>query len=229
MQSFSRRDAIRLGALGAGTLLLPGAGLAAADPDQDPHFFLFVVLEGGADPSYMFDARPLSMTRAGKIQNYLGEEPGVWTGSNGAATLATRLVAPLRTFGDHKGSGLALMCELLGGALTGNSCATPGRPFANGMMSIYIDPQRLDPEGMFPPEVVRYMDFVKAARPAPPASETLLPGEPEARTRARRYRGRLRTARSASFHRPNSPRPRCTYTASRPAAAPRRQVARAGQ
>jgi len=92
----------------------------------------------------------------------------------------------LRTFGEHKGSGLALMCELLGGALTGNSCATPGRPCANGMLSIYIDPQRLDPDGMFPPEVVRYVDFVKAAKPAPPASETLLPGEPEARTRAQR-------------------------------------------
>jgi uncharacterized oxidoreductase len=92
----------------------------------------------------------------------------------------------LRTFGDHKGSGLALMCELLGGALTGNSCATPGRPFANGMLSIYIDPQRLDPQGMFPPEVVRYVDFVKGAKPAPPASETMLPGEPEARTRAKR-------------------------------------------
>ena len=41
------------------------------------------------------------MTRAGKIQNYLGEEPGVWTGSNGATTLATRLVAPLRPFSDR--------------------------------------------------------------------------------------------------------------------------------
>ncbi len=92
----------------------------------------------------------------------------------------------LRTFGDHKGSGLALMCELLGGALTGNACATPGRPFANGMLSIYIDPKRLDPEGMFAPEVTRYLDYVKAAKPAPPASETLLPGEPEARMRAKR-------------------------------------------
>lgn len=92
----------------------------------------------------------------------------------------------LRTFGDHKGSGLALMCELLGGALTGNACATPGRPFANGMLSIYIDPGMLDPEGMFPPEVVRYLDFVKSAKAAPPAAETLLPGEPEARTREKR-------------------------------------------
>ena len=102
MQSISRRDAIRLGAVGAGTLLLARAGPAVAgDPDRDPHFFLLVVLDGGADPSYMFDARPLSMTQAGKIQNYLGEEPGVWTGRNGATTLATRLVAPLRPFCDR--------------------------------------------------------------------------------------------------------------------------------
>jgi uncharacterized oxidoreductase len=92
----------------------------------------------------------------------------------------------LRTFGDHKGSGLALMCELLGGALTGNSCATPGRRFANGMFSIYVDPARIDPEGLFPAEATRYIDYVRAAAPAPPATETLLPGEPEARTRALR-------------------------------------------
>src|SRR5215475_8357164 len=41
------------------------------------------------------------MTQAGKIQNYLGEEPGVWRGSNGVSTLATRLVAPLRPFCDR--------------------------------------------------------------------------------------------------------------------------------
>ena len=92
----------------------------------------------------------------------------------------------IRTFGDHKGSGLALMCELLGGALTGNSCATPGRRFANGMLSIYIDPARLDPSNLFPAETLRYVDFVKAGRPAPPATEPLLPGEPEARVRAER-------------------------------------------
>src|SRR5262249_22611171 len=32
---------------------------------------------------------------------YLGEEPSVWTGSNGVTTLSTRLVAPLRRFCDR--------------------------------------------------------------------------------------------------------------------------------
>src|SRR5215470_13155758 len=102
MQTVSRRDVIRLGTVGAGSLLLAGtSATVAADPDGDPHFFLLVVLDGGADPSYMFDARPLSMTQAGKIQNYLGEEPGVWRGRNNITTLATRLVAPLRPFCDR--------------------------------------------------------------------------------------------------------------------------------
>jgi len=92
----------------------------------------------------------------------------------------------LRAFGEHKGSGLALMCELLGGALTGNGCARAGRRFANGMFSIYVDPAAIDPGGLFPPETLRFIDYVKAARAAPPAQETLLPGEPEARTRAER-------------------------------------------
>lgn len=92
----------------------------------------------------------------------------------------------LRAFGEHKGSGLALMCELLGGALSGNGCATAGRRFTNGMFSIYIDPVRIDPGEMFPQEVVRYVEFVKASKPASPGGETLLPGEPEARMRAQR-------------------------------------------
>ena len=58
----------------------------------------------------------------------------------------------IRAFGEHKGSGLALMCELLGGALSGNGCAAPGRRFTNGMFSFYVDPARLDPAEMFPPK-----------------------------------------------------------------------------
>src|SRR5713226_3240554 len=46
----------------------------------------------------------------------------------------------IRAFGDHKGSGLALMCEILGGALTGNGATKLKRPFANGLLGIFIDP-----------------------------------------------------------------------------------------
>jgi hypothetical protein len=102
MRTPTRRDVLKFAAFGGGTLLLPDASfLAAAEPNPDPHFFLMIVLSGGADSSYMFDARPLSMTKAGKIQNYLGREPAPWVGRNGAATLATSLVGALAPFRDR--------------------------------------------------------------------------------------------------------------------------------
>src|SRR6202453_3393163 len=51
----------------------------------------------------------------------------------------------IRAFGEHKGSGLALICELLGGSLTGNGATEPNRKFANGMFSLYLDPGQIDP------------------------------------------------------------------------------------
>ena len=98
----SRRDLLRIGLGGAGTLLIPGPGLLrAASPEHDPHFFMMIVLGGGADSSYMFDARPLAMTKAGKIQNYLGKEPFTWQGKNGVTTLASPLVKPLEPLRDR--------------------------------------------------------------------------------------------------------------------------------
>ncbi|KAB2919019.1 MAG: DUF1501 domain-containing protein [Hyphomicrobiaceae bacterium] len=98
----SRRDVLKFGAFGAGMVLLPRVSfLGAAEPDADPHFFLLIVLNGGADSSYMFDARPLSMTKAGRIQNYLGEEPAPWVGRNGVSALATSLIKPLAAFRDQ--------------------------------------------------------------------------------------------------------------------------------
>ena len=93
----------------------------------------------------------------------------------------------IRAMGEHKGSGLALMCELLGGAFTGNGTAGPGpKPFANGMLSIYMSVAAFDVGGGFADEMRRYVEFVKSARPATPGGEVLGPGEPEARTRAKR-------------------------------------------
>jgi uncharacterized oxidoreductase len=78
------------------------------------------------------------------------------------------------------------MCEMLGGALTGNGATREGRPFANGMLSFYVDPKVLDPAGFFPKDIARYVDFVKSSRPATAGGEILVPGEPEVHSRARR-------------------------------------------
>jgi uncharacterized oxidoreductase len=92
----------------------------------------------------------------------------------------------IRAFGEHKGSGLALMCELLGGALTGTGATAPNRRFANGMLAIYIDPKVVDPANFFDGEMARYIAYLKDTKPAAGVEAVLIPGEPEAKMRAER-------------------------------------------
>jgi hydroxycarboxylate dehydrogenase B len=94
----------------------------------------------------------------------------------------------IRAFGEHKGSGLAFMCEILGGALTGNGAANPKGAWANGMLSFYIDPAKLDPKGLFPPEVERFTTAVKTSKSSAGAEPVLVPGELEHTTRQARIR-----------------------------------------
>ena len=98
----------------------------------------------------------------------------------------------IRTFGLHKGSGLAFMCEILAGALTGNGTCGPregarGR-ITNGMMSFYLRPDVIAPVEEFAARAERFIAFYKSSRPAEPGGEVLIPGEPEARARAERSR-----------------------------------------
>jgi len=93
----------------------------------------------------------------------------------------------IQAFGDHKGSGLAFMCEMLGGSFSGNGATDPKRgKFANGMLSFYLDPKVFDPAGFFPKDIAKYAAFVKSSRPSSAGGEILLPGEPEVRTRHKR-------------------------------------------
>jgi hypothetical protein len=94
----NRREFLGHGASLCAGVVLRASWLQAATAGGDPHFFLQVFISGGMDSSYLFDARPLAMTQAGKIQNYLGEEPRAWEGKNGQVTLATRLVEKLAPY-----------------------------------------------------------------------------------------------------------------------------------
>jgi hydroxycarboxylate dehydrogenase B len=94
----------------------------------------------------------------------------------------------LRAFGEHKGSGLALMCELLAGALTGGGCAGPldgprGR-ICNGMLSVYLSPSHLGTQAEFEKVGRDYLEWVLSSRPVAEGGSVLAPGDKEAATRA---------------------------------------------
>ena len=98
----------------------------------------------------------------------------------------------LRAMGNHKGSGLSVMCELLAGALTGSGTAGPEVvPFCNGMLSIYIDPDRIDVEGTFADDMAAYTDWYLGAEPLDPDEPVLLPGDREHERRTERMRNGL--------------------------------------
>ena len=95
----------------------------------------------------------------------------------------------IRAFGDHKGSGLAMMCELLAGALTGGGTSGPigarGR-ITNGMLSIHLSPTHFGDRASFEATARDYVAWVKGCAPASADAPVLVPGEPEAARRADR-------------------------------------------
>ena len=90
----------------------------------------------------------------------------------------------------HKGYGLAFLCEVMAGALTGGGCSNPRNAdrVINGMLSILLDPKRFQDSPEFNAELERFIAWVKSSEKATPDGEILLPGEIEERTKARRLR-----------------------------------------
>ncbi len=98
----------------------------------------------------------------------------------------------LRTFGLHKGYGLAVVCELLGGALTGggtwHSDDRSKKRVWNGMLTILIDPKRLGTGDAFGTETTAFLESLRKSPVAPGFDKVRIAGEPERETRAKRER-----------------------------------------
>jgi uncharacterized oxidoreductase len=96
----------------------------------------------------------------------------------------------LLAFGAHKGSGLAILCEVLGAAVTGGATIAPHHPrqggIVNSMLSFILDLGAVGDPDAIKAEATAVGDWVKASPPAPGCAEVLLPGEPERRARDRR-------------------------------------------
>ncbi len=92
----------------------------------------------------------------------------------------------LRAMGDHKGSGLSMMCELLAGVLTRSGTAKDQK-FCNGMLSIYLDPAVVAGDAEeFAAEVSDYVEWFTSAEAAQGHERVLAAGDSELAKRAHR-------------------------------------------
>ncbi|HWF76192.1 MAG TPA: malate/lactate/ureidoglycolate dehydrogenase [Caulobacteraceae bacterium] len=97
----------------------------------------------------------------------------------------------LLPFGLHKGGGMQVLCELLGGALAGQWTMQPGsdRTFGaavNNMLAIVIDPDAFGGREGFEAEAEAMLDYIRSTAPAEGVDRVRLPGEPERESLAQR-------------------------------------------
>ena len=122
-------------------------------------------------------------------------EPGTIIDDHGNPTTDPRytVIEPtgaLLPFGEHKGAGLALICELLGGALAGGATGGPvtdgRRRVLNSMFSILVDPERLGTAANLAREMESFVAWTTASPPAAGVERVKTPGQPERETRTAR-------------------------------------------
>jgi uncharacterized oxidoreductase len=86
-------------------------------------------------------------------------------------------------FGEHKGSGLALICELLGGALSGGKTwsgkSDGSRKVLNSMFSIIVDPNKMGTGENLAREMESFVTWHTASPPAEGVAKVKIAGEPE--------------------------------------------------
>ncbi|MBL8334816.1 MAG: malate/lactate/ureidoglycolate dehydrogenase [Rubrivivax sp.] len=108
--------------------------------------------------------------------------------TNDPGTMFREPHGALLPFGEHKGYGLAVACEILAGALSGG-ITLHARPsphaIINHMLSFVVDAERLGGAARLAAEARAFADWVKAS---PPSGESpvMLPGDPERRWRHER-------------------------------------------
>ncbi|MDB5474337.1 MAG: malate/lactate/ureidoglycolate dehydrogenase [Devosia sp.] len=91
-------------------------------------------------------------------------------------------------FGEHKGWGLALACELLGAALLGGETQHDGSKdpaVINSMLSILVSPDQIGTVAAFGSEMSQVLAWVQSENNEAPG-RVLLPGQPEQAMRQQR-------------------------------------------
>ncbi len=86
----------------------------------------------------------------------------------------------------HKGYGLSIVVDLLGGALSGAGCGTMTEKVGNGLFIQLTDPSCFCEREEFLDQIDRFTEYLKSSPLKEGVDDILLPGEPEQRTAARR-------------------------------------------
>jgi LDH2 family malate/lactate/ureidoglycolate dehydrogenase len=99
-------------------------------------------------------------------------------------------IGALLTFGEHKGSGLSIMAEILS-ALLGRGTSVDEARHADvvitNLFGIIIDPARLGADAATREERLgAFVDYLKSSTPRDPAKPVMMPGDPERAARAKR-------------------------------------------
>ncbi|MEN9628926.1 MAG: hypothetical protein RJA10_2153 [Pseudomonadota bacterium] len=143
---------------------------------------------GGADPIVLdFATSRIAMGKV-RVAHNKGEAvaEGILIDAQGRPTTDPGVMfsqphGALLTFGEHKGYGLAVACEILAGALTGG-ITLHDKPdpnaIINNMLSFIVDPDRLGTAARLAQEARAFADWVQASPPAE-AGPVMLPGDPE--------------------------------------------------
>ncbi len=99
------------------------------------------------------------------------------------AVMYEKPLGALGPFGAHKGYGLAVMCELLGGALAGEWTAQPEHErhhhIVNHMFMVVVDPAAFGGLETFQNEVNAMIDYIYSTTPATGFDKVRVPGDPE--------------------------------------------------
>lgn len=108
--------------------------------------------------------------------------------TNDPALYSRDHTAAMLSFGGHKGSGLAVLCEMMSTALTGGQRAEQDQKngIVNNMLAILIDTVPLGGVEAVRGAVGETLAHIRRARPAPGHDAVLLPGEPERLADAKR-------------------------------------------
>jgi hydroxycarboxylate dehydrogenase B len=122
-------------------------------------------------------------------------EPGHLIDHSGAPTTDPGVMfeepyGALLPFGAHKGYGLAVMCEILAGTLSGGyttheSTRERSSAIVNCLLSVILDPVAFDAPTA-PAQAEAFLDWVRASPCAEGTERVLVPGEPEQAYRAER-------------------------------------------